>query len=231
MLFKYKTVFVFILFSASLSAQQELMLGSLPDLWHSNGLNPAFFPAGKRIAVGLPGYSLDAAHSGDITYNDVLRRDGNRTIIDLGNAIGKLEPQNDVFFDQRIETVSLGFRSRNDKWAFQFGHAILLSGWINYPKSLAEVLWNGNAPYVGQTLDIGLKTSIFDWREWSASLSRRVGKLSVGARVKYLTGVSALNTVPEHNTMRIYTDPDIYQLDLTTDYAFYSSSIISSGLS
>jgi len=228
MLFKYKTVFVFILFSASLSAQQELMLGSLPDLWHSNGLNPAFFPAGKRIAVGLPGYSLDAAHSGDITYNDVLRRDGNRTIIDLGNAIGKLEPQNDVFFDQRIETVSLGFRSRNDKWAFQFGHAILLSGWINYPKSLAEVLWNGNAPYVGQTLDIGLKTSIFDWQEWSASLSRRVGKLSVGARVKYLTGVSALNTVPEHNTMRIYTDPDIYQLDLTTDYAFYSSSIISS---
>lgn len=225
---RYKIVLLLLLASLGSHAQQELMLSSSRDIWHSNGTNPAFFPEGKRFVIGLPGYSLDAAHSGNITYNDVLRKEGNRTIIDLGKAIEKLEPQNDVYFDQRIETVSLGIRSRNDKWGLQFGHAILLSGWIKYPKSLAEVLWNGNAPYVGQTLDIGLQTSIFDWQEWSASVSRRMGKLSLGARIKYLTGVSALNTVPERNTMRIYTDPDIYQLSLATDYAFYSSSIISS---
>lgn len=227
MIFKYKTTLFFLLVAAGLDAQQEMMLHSMSNLWHSNSLNPAFFPVGKKIAIGLPAYSLDAAHSGDITYNDLLRKDGDRTIIDLGNVIDKLDPENEVYFDQRIETVSLGFRSGNDKWAFQFGHAILFNGWVKYPKSLAEVIWNGNAPYIGQTLEIGPQTDIFDWQEWSAGVSRRLGNVSIGARVKYLTGVSALKTEDGHNTMRIYTDPDIYQLSLTTDYAFYSSSIIS----
>lgn len=227
MLSKYKFSFFCILLASGLNAQQELMLHTLPDLWHAGSVNPAFFPEGKRFAIGLPGYSLDAAHSGDITYNDILRKDGDRTIIDLGNVIGKLDPENEVYFDQRIETFSLGLRSRDDKWALQLGHAIVLSGWVNYPKDLAEVLWNGNAPYVGETLEIGPQTDIFDWQEWNAGISRRLGNFTLGARVKFLTGVSALITEPGRNTMRVYTDPDIYQLTLTTDYAFHSSSIIS----
>ena len=227
MCFKYKFSFLLFLLASGLNAQQELMLNALPDLWHTNSVNPAFFPEGKRFAVGLPGYSLDAAHSGDITYNDILRREGDRTVIDLGNVIDKLDPENEVFFDQRVETVSFGIRSRDDKWGLQLGHAIVLSGWVNYPKALAEVLWNGNAPYVGQTLQIGPQTDIFDWQEWNAGISRRFGNFSVGARVKFLTGVSALVTETGRNTMSVYTDPDIYQLTLTTDYAFHSSSIIS----
>ena len=227
MLLKYKNILICLLFAVSAQAQQELMLHSLTDLWHSNSLNPALFPEGKRIAIGLPAYSIDFAHSGDITYNDIFRRSGDRTIIDLDNAIGKLEPENDVYFDQRIETFSLGIRSRNEKWGFQIGHAIHLNGWVNYPKSLAEVIWNGNAPYIGDTLVIGPQTNIFDWQEWSVGVSRRIANLTLGARVKFLTGISALRTDEDHRLMSVYTDPDIYQLTLTTDYAFYSSSIIS----
>lgn len=224
---KFKILVGCLFFAANLSAQQELMLQSLPDLWHSNSLNPALFPEGKRIAIGLPAYSLDAAHSGSVTYNDIIRKDGDRTIIDFSRAISKLEPENEVFFDQRLETVSLGLRSPNGKWGFQIGHAIQLSGFFNYPKSLAEVLWNGNAPYVGDTLQVGPKADIFDWHEWSAGVSRQFGKLTLGARFKYLTGASLLRTDDAHRTMSVYTDPDIYQLTLTTDYTFYSSSLIS----
>ena len=227
MLFKHKITPLFLFLAAGLNAQQELMLQSLPDLWHSNSLNPAFFPQGKHVAVGFA-YSIDAAHSGDITYNDIFRKDGDRTVIDFGNVIDKLDAENEVYFDQRIETVSLGFRSRNDKWGLQIGHAIQLSGFVNYPKALAQVLWNGNAPYVGQTLDIGPQANIFDWHEWSVGVSRRVGNFSFGARAKYLTGASLLRTDPDRHKMTVYTDPDIYQLTLATDHAFYSSSIISS---
>jgi opacity protein-like surface antigen len=227
MLFKYKTTLFCLFLAANLSGQQALMLHSLPDLWHANSLNPAFFPEGKRIAVGLPAYTLDANHSGNVTYNDLFRQVDGNTVIDLGGAIEKLDPENKVRYDQRVETVSLGLRSKNDKWAFQFGHAIQQSGYVNYTKSLAQVLWNGNAPYLGETLEIGPKANIFDWHEWSVGVARRFGKVDIGVRGKFLTGAGLVRSDENQNYMSVYTDPDIYQLTLKTDYKFYSSSIVS----
>ncbi len=220
---------IFLLFlSAGLGAQQELMLSSLPDLWHSNSINPAFYPEGKRFFIGVPALSLDIAHSGELTYNDLFREEGDRTYIDLSQAIDKLEPENELFYQQRIETVSLGLRSRDSLWGLQLGHAILLNAWVKYPKSLAQILWYGNAPFVGQTLQIGPQTDAFDWHEWSVGVSRQVGNFSLGARLKYLTGMNLLRTDDGHTELSVYTDPDIYQLTLRTDYQFYSSSLVES---
>lgn len=210
----------------SVSAQQELMLHSLPDVWHSTSTNPAFFPENKKFALGLPGISLDAEHSGDISYHDIFVRENGKTVIDFGNVISKLNPENTLRFDQRNETVTLGFRLPG-KLRLQAGHATRSSGVIVYPKSLPELLWNGNGPYIGQTLQIGLRADVASWNEWSAGVSRQFGKLTLGARAKLLTGMSSLVTDPNHPTATVYTDPDIYQLTLHTDYAFYSTSIIS----
>ncbi|HRI62142.1 MAG TPA: DUF5723 family protein, partial [Saprospiraceae bacterium] len=224
--FRYKTALFCLFFAGEIAAQQELMLSSLTDFWHSNSVNPAFYPKGKRFFVGLPAYSIDAAHSSNIEYDDVFKVEDGHTVIDLDDAIPKLDDQNDIYYDQRIETVSFGFRTRNDLWGLQVGHAILTSGWSQYPKDLAEFLWYGNAPYVGETLEIGPKADIFDWHEWNIGISRRLGKVNIGARFKYLTGVSALQTDENRTQMSVYTDPDIYQLTLKTDYVFYSSHIV-----
>lgn len=207
-------------------AQQELMLHNLPDVWHSTSTNPAFFPENKKFALGLPGIALDAEHSGNITYNDIFVKQNGKTVIDFGNIIDKLDPENTIRFNQRNETVTLGFRLPG-KFRLQAGHAVRTSGVIVYPKSLPELLWNGNGPYIGQTLQIGLQADVSSWNEWSAGISREFGKLTLGVRAKLLTGMSSLITDPAHPTATIYTDPDIYQLTLHTDYAFYSSSIIS----
>ncbi|MEO6037548.1 MAG: DUF5723 family protein [Saprospiraceae bacterium] len=215
-----------LLFTAQLSAQQELMLQTLPDVWPSTSINPAFFPKDKRIAIGLPGYSLDASHSGKLTYNDLLRKDGDRTVIDFGNAIDKLEPENTLYFDQRIETVSLGIQLPRN-WSIQASHANRLTGLAVYPKSLPELLWNGNAPYINQTVDFGFQARVFDWNEWSVGLAKHFNKVSVGARLKYLTGVSSLITDNDHHSATVFTNPDIYQLEIATDYGFHSSALIS----
>jgi len=225
MLSRTTFAFLLLLLAARLSAQQELMLHSLPNLWHSTSLNPAFFPKDKHFVIGLPAYALDAAHSGDITYKDIFVKKDGQTTIDFGNAISKLDPENELFLDQRIETLSLGIRF--GKLALQAGHANRLTGVINYPKSLPELIWNGNAPYIGQTVQIAPRATFFDWNEWSAGASLELGKLSVGGRVKLLTGISALRTDSDHQSATIYTDPDIYQLTLNTDYGFHSSSLIS----
>lgn len=221
---RYIVFSFFMLGALSAAAQQELMLHTMPDLWHANSINPAFFPKDKKVAIGLPGYSLDAAHSGKLSYNDFLVKDGDRTILSFSNAISKLEQENEVFADQRIETLSLGLRF--GKWAVQAGHANRLNAFIAYPRDLAEVLWNGNGPYVGQSKNLGLHMNFYDWNEWSVGISRHSERLSLGLRIKLLNGVSTFQTDADHSRATVYTDPDIYQLTLQTDYGFYSSSII-----
>ncbi len=201
------------------------MFHALPDVWHSTSTNPAFFPEGKKFILGLPGISLDGAHSGDVSYRDVFVKDGNRTILDFSNVIGKLDFTNEAHFDQRTEIINLGIRLPG-KIMLQAGYANRLSGVLVYPKALPELLWNGNGPYVGETLNIGLKADVADWNEWSVGLAKQLGSLSVGVRGKLLTGASALLTDPNHISASVYTSPDIYQLSLHTDYGFHAASLI-----
>lgn len=213
-------------FTLRISAQQELMLHALPDLWHSNSTNPAFFPENKTVAIGLPGIGLDAAHSGKITYKDVFVKDGDRTLIDFSNALAKLDPSNTVRFDQRIETVSLGLRLPGNFW-LQAGHANRLSGLLRYPKTLPSIIWAGNAQYIGQTVEIAPQADIADWNEWSIGLAKGIGDLQLGVRGKLLTGVASLYTDKAHQSATVFTSDDIYQLSLATDYGFHASSLIS----
>lgn len=209
-----------------LHAQQELMLHAMPEIWHSTSTNPAFFPEDKTFVIGLPGIGLDAAHSGNITYNDIFIKEADRTRINFSSALNQLDPLNTVTFDQRIETVSLGLRLPGKFW-LQAGHANRLSGSVTYPKTLPAMIWDGNAQYIGQTVNIALQSDISNWNEWSVGLAKQLGKLQLGFRAKLLTGTGSLLTDNNRQTANVTTSDDIYQLTLETNYAFYSSSLIS----
>lgn len=228
MSFTYKCILILLfLVPLALKAQQELMLNQMPDVWRANSLNPAFFPDSARFVIGLPSYSLDAAVSGDLTYNDIFRKENGNLVLDLDDAIGKLGPKNYIVAEQRIETVNFGIRLPKG-FTVMAGHSMRLSGTVDFPKTFAEVYWYGNGPYVGQTMDLGLGSYSFDWHEIMAGGSKTFGKVTVGARAKFIGGNSALQTDPNRNRADIYTDPDYYQLSINSDYAFYSSSIFSS---
>ncbi len=202
------------------------MLHAMPEVWHSTSINPAFFPEDKTFVIGLPGIGLDAAHSGSVSFNDIFIKEGGRNRISFSAALDKLDPINTVTFDQRIETVSLGLRLPGKIW-LQAGHANRLSGLVVYPKALPSLIWDGNAQYIGQTVEIGLQTDISNWNEWSVGLAKKLGKLQLGFRAKLLTGTGALLTDNNRQTARVTTSDDIYQLTLETNYAFFASSFIS----
>ncbi|MFN4081264.1 MAG: DUF5723 family protein [Saprospiraceae bacterium] len=221
---------VILIFLATLSlqgayAQQELLLYQHAQLWHANTLNPAFFPKDKNVAIGLPALALDFEHSGALSYRDFFRKDGDRTLLDLGQAIGKLDPLNTLFLEQRTETVSLGLRL--GAFSVQAGHALRSSAQLSYPRALPELLWNGNGAYIGETLDIAPSVQYIDWNEWSVGGALHFDQLSVGARVKLLSGLSALRTDAARNRASVFTSPDLYQLSLEADYAFHSAGLIS----
>jgi hypothetical protein len=210
-----------------MQAQQELMLHAMPEVWHSTSTNPAFFPEGTALVIGLPGIGLNAAHSSNVAYHDIFVKDNNGTTrLNFSGAIAKLDPLNTVFFDQRIETVSLGLRLPGKFW-LQAGHANRLSGSVTYPKTLPSLIWDGNAQYIGQTVNIGLQTDISNWNEWSVGLAKQLGKLQLGFRAKLLTGIGSLLTDNNRQKANVTTSDDIYQLTLETNYAYYSSSFIS----
>lgn len=227
MLLQHRILTALLFLAGGLSAQQELMLHQLPELWHANSTNPAYFPADKRFAIGLPSFGLDVRHSGNLTYNDVFRSEGDRNILDFGQAIDKLDPENNIAYGQRLETVSLGWQIGGG-WALQAGHAIRRNAYLTYPKTMVEVLWNGNAPYLGETLDIAPTANFYDWHELGVGFSKQAGPIRLGARAKYLGGISAIQSDKEHRTATIYTDPDYYQLTLTTDYGFSSAYTVAS---
>ena len=222
------TSFLLVFLSApKMSAQQELMLHSLPDIWHSNATNPSFFSANKHFALGLPGVSLVGSQSGNLTYNDIFHKEGDRTIVDFSNALDKMDLQNTVLIEQRIETVSLGLLLPGKIW-LQAGHANRVCGSITYPKTLPALIWEGNAPYIGQTVDIAMQAKLSNWNEWSVGFAKDFGKFKLGFRAKFLYGIAALMTDDAHKTATVTTSDDIYQLTLATDYGFHSSSLISS---
>ena len=222
----WNAVFFLFFFAFRLTAQQELMLHTMSDVWHSNATNPAFFPEKKKFFIGLPGIGIDAAHSSHIAFNDVFVKKGDQTVANFSEIIDRLAPLNELYFDQRYDIVNLGVRLPG-KIMLTAGYANRLSANIVYPKALPQLLWNGNAPYVGQTLELGVKADVADWNEWSIGLAKQIGPLTLGVRGKYLTGISSLLTDRNHQSTTVYTSSDIYQLTLETDYAFYSSSIIS----
>lgn len=211
------------------AAQQEMMLSHITESWQFNSISPSFFPEGKRVAIGLPALGLDAFHSGSLSYNDFFRKENGNNLIDLDQAIGQLEDENTIVYRQRIETASLGIRlPGKGKTALSLSHAIRINSNTTYQRELVQLLWQGNAQFIGQTIEVAPTTNTYNWHEVDLGISRKFGPVRVGAKARYLMGVSALNTDANARSLSVYTNPDIYQLQLTSNYGFYSAGLVSS---
>jgi hypothetical protein len=207
-------------------AQQELMLSQMPDVWHSNlAVNPAVVPSGKHIFIGLPGIGLGASHSGSLTYGDFFRTENGERLVDFAQVIPKLDAENTLNYQQRLETVSAGLRLGST--TVHLAHAIRLNSSTTYPRELVELLWEGNGQFVGEQIQIAPRTTSYDWHEISLGLSHNLGKITLGARAKYLAGISALVSDSDANSAQLFTDSDVYQLTLNTNYGFHSAGLIS----
>ena len=225
---KTNTLLLFLMFSCVVQAQEELLVSQMLKIGQHNSINPASFPENKRLVIGLPGFGVDAYHSGSLTYNDFFYKQNGKTVVDFDQIVNQLEPSNELSYRQRLEVLSIGFRlPGSGKSAVTLSHAIRLNSNTTYSKELVQLMWGGNAQFIGQTIQVAPSTRTHDWHEIGLGVSRRLGKLRAGAKIKYLAGISALLTNPNANKMTVYTNPDIYQLELSTDYGFQSAGVIS----
>jgi hypothetical protein len=205
--------FVFFLLSFHLSfAQQELGLHFMDGLWQRQKTNPAF-AKGDQLVIGLPSLYSNLGLPG--SYNElVYRTEDDRKLIDGDRLIELSGEDNNILIHREIETFSVGVPI--GEYFLSVSHAGKEYKYWNYSKQTLELLWQGNAAFVGQTVPLEADMHVTYYHEFALGLSRDFGNVRVGTRVKALTGGGDIST--ERTGLSLYTDDDIYQLSLNSDY-------------
>lgn len=219
----YKTLIlrcIFILPLSSTIAQNDLSSMLLTQSWQQMSTNPALQPRG--IVVNLPGI-YNNLWTTNITFNDLFVEQNGNTVLDIGNAINQLETQNILRQNLDVETIGIGFRIGS--LGLNIGHRMRFNGLIDYSKNLAQLIWEGNAQFIGQTIEFGPSFDLNAYHEFSLGASYEINdKIRIGGRVKLLSGSSNVNT--SESNLRLTTSDDIYQLEMDANYVINSAGAL-----
>ncbi len=199
-------------------AQQELGLNFMNTLWQSQKTNPSFIPENPRLIIGLPGtYSNLSLPAG---FNElIVKISDDEKYIDGDRLLELAEDENIIMTHRDYETLSLGLPL--GEYFFTFSHAAREYKYWNYTKETLELAWLGNGAFIGQEVPLEADMAITYYNEFAFGLARKFDKLSLGVRAKLLTGSGDITT--RKNKLSLYTDDDIYQLTLNTDYLLNSA--------
>ncbi|MEM1325853.1 MAG: DUF5723 family protein [Bacteroidota bacterium] len=210
---------LFLYAALALQAQQATNLNFQNNLWQANRTNPAFLPDANFV-IGLP----SVANAFDLDQNTLSDWiDTENGIITLDAALPNISPDNSYREYFELETLSLGV-SLGD-WHLSVHHALKLDAGIEFPRTLAQVIGNGNAQFIGETLDLGHTYRASNYSEFGIGIGYRVtDQLTLGTRIKYLNGLG--NVDVERGELFLTTDEEIYALELNADYRVNTAGLV-----
>lgn len=182
--------------------------------------NPALLQDHK-VSIGL--FSVGGGFLTPVSLGDAGEvRDGT-LYLDPDQFINRLKPRgNDQRFGLNAETLAFNYRHKG--WQVGASHAVRGAGSLDVPKGLAQLAAYGNGRYVGQELQLAPRFTMHAYQEFGINAAVSVVEnLTIGARIKYLAGSAALTTT--NADVRLYTDPDYYQVSLTTNMTIASAGV------
>ena len=201
---------------------QDIGLSMMNNLWQTNTLNPSKM-TDRKFVFSLPGFSASVGTSG-LTYDKItsLNPEG-KTVIVADDLIDRLKNKNTVWVNTNLETFHLAFGL--DRWQVSVGHAFKTNSSITFPKELAQVALQGNAQFIGQTVNIAPEFNTSTYGEWSVGTAINYDRFTLGARIKLLGGIS--NFSSGNALASIHTEEDgVYELTLASDYTINSAGLI-----
>ena len=213
-----------VLLIPGLKAQNERTMYYMSQIPESSYGNPAFTP-GIKFYIGFPGLSsiYAAYHNNGFGYKDVFtKRPDDSLVFDQNKLLKSIGNNNDVGVTTDAELIGLGFKAGKSYISFSLAVKEIFN--FHYTKDLMTLLIDGNAPFIGKTVDIsGAKIYGMAYGEAALGFSREINsKLKVGVRLKYLYGVAAINS--QDSKVTLSTDPVTYALtavsDIHVDYAY-----------
>lgn len=206
------------------SGQQDLTMYNMNSVGESIEVNPSLMPENKGF-IGLPGisYNYFLFSNNSFTYRDFHTvRSDDSTEINIDNAVSKLDDQNFLTTQARINLLGFGFHIKKNYFSGNITERVNFS--FAFPKELLELINQGNGPFIGQTLDfsnMGFDGTHF--REYTFGWAREVSKkLTLGVRLKYLYGME--NYSSTIGALSLTTDANDYGITTNTNITINSST-------
>ncbi len=200
-------------------AQEELGLQLIPGLLQASKTNPALVP-NERLVIGIPSVYGSYFHSPG-SISTILDIDNKVATLNVQGLLDNVERDNYLRLNLELETINVFFRL-SGKVAFNLHHSIKSSNYLSYPDALPKLFWQGNSQYIGEEVFFGADQHSFAYQEIGLGTALSFGKLTLGAKGKLLLGIGDVST--DRTNASLYTDNDVYQLTLNTDYRINTST-------
>lgn len=191
---------------------QDVSVHMMDSVYSRIDVNPAY-RFDKKIVINLPGLS-SGAYTNGVQIGDLLVKNGGLNEIMLKEGINNINEVNYATGEVSLNLLGVGVSLGS--WQFSAGYNWHYNGSLNYTKDLFLLAANGNAPYIGQTLDVGPELLLQSYSELYLGTSYQISNITLGARVKFLSGNHDIST--DNSSIQLTTDEEIYQLGIESDY-------------
>lgn len=183
------SLFMLLLLPSRSSAQAEMTSHFMDGLAQANHENPAMLPDVK-FHFSFPALSsvyVEAANSG-FHFQDVIENRGDSSYLMLDQLINeKLNGNNHIAVHYGHELLSFGL-NLDDQMYFSFAVTERVNLRFTYPQELLGLPYNGNAAYIGETVELSpLSIKATHYREYAMGAAwQEPGHWSGGIRFKLL---------------------------------------------
>lgn len=210
----------FLWIALSLNAQQELGLNFSRQVWQSSYTNPAFVVSGSKGHFAFPSFYAGA-------YSTLNRFRIANNSINTSSFFSNAADFSVLSTALHSDVLDFGFRK--NKVYYSFKSSLKSDYYMGIPKDLLGVVAFGNGRYIGKEIQIGPDFDFSAYVQTSIGAAYEVNKkLTLGVKLNVYNGIFNVST--PLNTASIYTDADIYQLRLKTDYQLNASAFDLDGL-
>ena len=219
---KYHFILGFILLGMIPVQGQDIGLSMMDNLWQTNTLNPAKV-TDRKFIFSFPGLSASLGTSA-LTLNKITSTNAaGETVINANDLISRLNNKNTVWANTNFETFHLAFGGA--RWQISLGHAFKTNTSITFPKELVQLGLQGNAQFIGETVNIAPEFNTSTYGEWAIGTAINYDRFTFGAKMKLLGGLS--NFSSGNAVASIHTDESsVYELSLASDYTINSAGLI-----
>lgn len=224
-------IVIFLIFTFSISAysQFDMMLYGYRFVPQSNYNNPAFIPQGK-IAIGIPVLSSisTSTYSSSFSLDDILKGNSSSDSLklDLSYLISKGKETNLLTEYIDNDVLYVGFKLKSN--FLSFGIRNRLYSRFVYSQDLVKLIWNGNASYLDEELDLSsTQVNHVHFLDYFVNFGLVLNEnVSLGIRANLLQGLSSVQT--QRNELTLLTNSqgeNGYSFDANTSFLINTSGL------
>lgn len=211
------TLLIIFMGISNIHAQENILyfMGNSPQSTH---LNPAKINDQSKLTIGIPllaGQSFSLNNS--FTISEITTVNQNTLYIDLDKLNEKAEDKNHLWQRYTSNLADIQWRRENDCFSFSITGNQLLNGSFN--NNIISLASKGNAPLKGKPIHSNFDVNFIHYREFALGYNRNISeKLTLGGKLKFLTGLSAVDVQKMELTLETSADVEYANINAEGNY-------------